>query len=169
MKNQLPGCIRITSILKLDRKAPVNDDGSDLVKFSREEDMESRVLAVMFGIACKTVLCAFGDVYFRNYTMSLEPKHKPPHHLEVNRITEVMIDGALFEFVKIVEEQRKLLRHSFISLSTDFVTDASRREAFGVILLDLVAQKYEMNDGRILFMSTETARKITNQLLSVSS
>lgn len=165
----IPGCARITCILKLDRKAPVEDDGSDLVKYSREEDMERRVLAVMFALSCKTPLTVFGDSYFRNYTMSLDPRHKPPHHLEVNQIIEVLLDGLMLEFTKIVDEQRKMLRVGFISLSTDFVTDASRRESFGVVLLDLVAQRYAMNDGRNLFMSSETARKVIDQLLSVSS
>ena len=170
IKHAKPGYLRAKHILKLDRKLEEGVDGSVLTKYSREDDVKCRVLAVMAGVSCKVPLSVFNDVYFRNYTRSLDPKHRPPHFLEINRIIEVMIDGAVLEFTRIVNERRALLQKSFISMTTDFVTDPSRRQCFGVVLLDLVAEKYEMTDGRVLFMSRETAREINeNELLSVSN
>ena len=168
VKAKHPGYLRLQVILKLARKDNTAVDGTAISKHPREEDMKRRVLAVMAGVSCKVPLSVFDDVYFRNYTASLDPRHRPPHHLEINRIIEVLIDGAVTEFVRIVKERRDLLRNAFISLSTDFVTDPSRHQSFGVVLLDLVAEKYELNDGRVLFMSRDTARRIANELLSVS-
>eukprot|EP00956_Cyclotella_meneghiniana_P033656 scaffold98044_cov37-Cyclotella_meneghiniana.AAC.1 len=92
--------------------------------------------------------------------------HKPPHHLETTRIVECAIDIAMAEFTAIVADRRKELGHGFASLSTDFVTDATRREPFGVIIVDLIAECYDLEDGRQLFMSKETAARIADQLLS---
>ncbi len=50
----------------------------------------------------------------------------------------------------------------------DFVTDASHCKAFGVVLLDCVAEKWELSDVRNLFMSRDNSCKIENKLLSVS-
>ena len=107
-------------------------------------------------------------MYFRGYLQSLDPKHSPPDNIKINRIIEVLIDAGVLEFVKICNDRRKLLRHGFISSTTDFVTDPHRKQSFGVLLLDLVAEKYELRDGRTLFMSRETAKKINDLLLTVS-
>jgi hypothetical protein len=130
--------------------------------------MEKRVLGVMAAVATRVPLNVFSNIYMRNYLGLLDPKHRPPHHLEINRIIEVMIDCGFSEFVKIVEEQRTLLRHGFISLSSDFVTDSVRRESYGCVIADLVANKFEMADGRVLFMSRDTAARIFEELLTVS-
>ncbi|KAL7501871.1 hypothetical protein ACHAXN_000457 [Cyclotella atomus] len=101
------------------------------------------------------------------YMQALDSKHRPPHHLETNRIIEVLIDGAFAEFLRIVEDRRTLLGGGFTSLSTDFVTDLVRRESFGVILTELVAEKFDLEDGRSLHMSKETAGNLSSELLSV--
>lgn len=160
-----PGAACLAHILKLDRKdTPVAADS----KHTREEDMEKRVMGVMAVVATRVPLSIFSSVYMKKYLGLLDPKHKPPHNLEVNRIIEVMIDCAFSEFVKICTEQRSSVSNGFVSLSTDFVTDSVRRESYGCIIADLVAPKYEMLDGRELFMSRETASKINDELLHVS-
>jgi hypothetical protein len=150
--------------LKLDRKESAPGD----TKHPHEEDMEKRVLGVMAAVATRVPLNVFINVYMRNYLGLLDPKHRPPHHLEINRIIEVMIDVAVAEFVKICNDRRSLLSHGFLSLSTDFVSDSVRRESFGSIIADLVAERYELVDGRVLFMSKETAARIVEELLTVS-
>jgi hypothetical protein len=41
------------------------------------------------------------------------------------------------------------------------------KESFGIIIADFVAEKYEMEDGRVLFMSKATVEKASEQLLTV--
>jgi hypothetical protein len=165
-----PGYLRIKYILQQDGKLETTDANNvAITKYTAEEDILRQVLAVMAAVASKIPLSVFKNVYFRNYTQSLDPKHNPPDHLKINRIVEVLADAGVLEFVKICNERRKLLRHGFISTTTDFVTDPHRKQSFGVILLDLVAKKYELRDGRTLFMSEETSKKISDLLLSVSN
>jgi hypothetical protein len=135
-------------------------------KYSRNEDIVRRVLAVIALVSSNIPLSVFQNDHMKIYLNSLDPKHQLPHHLEINRILEVMADYAMKELAAIIAEQREVLREGFISLSTDFVSDPVRKEAFGVIMLDLVAKKYRLNDGRTLFMSNAT--KIRNQKILAS-
>eukprot|EP00956_Cyclotella_meneghiniana_P031770 scaffold84624_cov24-Cyclotella_meneghiniana.AAC.1 len=156
------GAVRLSCILRLAKKE------IDVTTVSREEDMVKRVNAVMAIISSKVALSVLNDEYFVLYAKSLDPKHKIPHHLEVQRITEVMIDVGMTEVTKIVADRRKVLSQDFASLTTDFVTDSNRHESYGVILMELVAEWYELEDGRVLAMSRETAERIANLLLTLS-
>lgn len=167
---KMPGHVRIQRIFQFVGKADRDGVGGTKLaakKYSRDEDMVRRVLAVMAIVSSKTPLAVFSNVDLKNYVASLDPKHKLPHHLETNRIIECMIDYAAAEMTRIIAERRKDLTSGFLSVSTDFVTDPSRKESFGVILLDIIAFKYRLNDGRTLFMSKETAKRVKEVLASV--
>lgn len=156
-----PGAVWIACILRLAKKE------TDTNATSREEDMVKRVLAVMAVISSKVALSVLHDEYLKLYVKSLDPHHKIPHHLEVQRITEVMVDVAMTEVTAIVADRRKVLGHDFASLTTDFVTDSNRHESYGVILMELVGEQYQLEDGRALFMSRATAERMANELLTV--
>ena len=47
-----------------------------------------------------------------------------------------------------------------MSGNIDFWTDPHRRESFGVMVLDILAPSYVMDDGQALFMSHETKDKL---------
>jgi hypothetical protein len=158
-----PGAVRLQRILKLGKK----ESGTNNCKANRDVDMVRRVKGVMACVSSNVPLSVFTNVHFKEYLKSLDPSHSPPHHLEINRVIECLIDAGMAEFVKIVNDRRGVLGHGFASLSTDFVTDATRREAFGVILVDLIAESYEMENGQSLFMSKETAACVKDKLLSV--
>ena len=52
-----------------------------------------------------------------------------------------------------MEESQGVLSHSFLSVNTDIWTDTHRKECFGAIVADIIAEKYMLDDGRELFMS----------------
>ena len=52
---------------------------------------------------------------FRRYLHELNPNHRPPYRLERVCMLEVIMDMAANEFVRILEEQRAKLVHSFLS------------------------------------------------------
>ena len=166
------GSIRLHRILVLTKKDKPSrtdaDSGAPVEKAARKDDMVRRVLAVIAGVTSKIPLSVFSNPDFRAYTESLDPTHKPPHHLEINRIIEVLVDAVVMEFLRIVKEQRESLNHAFISLATDFWTDSHRKASFGVLVMDLVANKFLMKDGRYFFMSKETAQRNKVRLASVS-
>ena len=167
---KLRGYERMQRIMEISGKAGVvAADGTFEKKYSRDEDIVKRVLAVIAAISSNIPLAVLSDVNFRNYTSALDPKHKPPHHLETNRIIEVMIDYAMMEWKVMVEERRAILRKGFVSGAIDFWTDSSRKEAFGVFIMDMLAEKFRLKDGRSLFMSREAADRVKDKLVSVSA
>ena len=172
IRRNLPGSVRLQRIIKLNRKEESQGVGNTIVaskKYSREDDMVRRVLAVQAAVSSKIPVSVFSNDCFRIYISSLDPKHKLPHHLEVNRIIEVMIDYAMMELSRIIAERRRELSEGFISLSSDFWTDSARREPFGVLILEIVAFKYRLNDGRYLCMSKDSASRSKDILASVSA
>ena len=72
-------------------------------KYPRDVDMVNRVFAVFAAVGCKLPLSVFDNHHFTSYVKSLDSKHCPPHRLERLRILEVMIDGAMMEFSRIVK------------------------------------------------------------------
>lgn len=169
IKSMAPGFIRLKHILKLSGKG-IGLGSDDGLKYRREDDMMNRVLAVMAAICSKFPLSVYDNEVMRWYLNELNPKHRPPHRLERNRITEVMIDLVMREMKQIVEERRGVLSHSFLSVNTDFWTDTHRKECFGAIVADIIAEKYLLDDGRELFMSKKTAKRLGDQVLgNVSS
>ena len=166
------GVKRISRIKHLDGKSTATGVGGTTIsasKYSREEDMVRRVLSVMAVVSTKSPFAILANQDFRNYVASLDPKHSIPHHFECNRIVEVMIDYVMMEIRMIVEERRKTLGKGFLSLSVDFWTDSVRKQAFGAIMMDIIAFKYRLNDGREMFMSSATAERVKNILVAVSS
>lgn len=72
------------------------------------------------------------------------------------------------EFQRIREDCRRAVSHGDLCVTQDFVTDTNRKESFGVIVVDFVAEKYEMEDGRFLHMSKQTASNAKHEMLTVS-
>ena len=130
--------------------------------------MERRVLAVLAVITSKVPFAVLGNNYFRQYAYLLDPKHKPPHHLEINRIIEVTMDLAVLEVKRIVDETRDRVFEGFASVSTDFWTDSIRRESYGALVLGIICDKYMLSDGRLMFMSRSTAKRHEDILMLVS-
>jgi hypothetical protein len=98
----VPGSIRLQRILKLARKdkSPLSDtNDAPVEKAARKDDMVWRVLAVIASVTSNVPLSVFSNPNFRLYTESLDPTHKPPHHLEVNLIIEVLVDAMVLEFL----------------------------------------------------------------------
>ena len=127
----VPGYLRLKYILQQDGKLGTTSENNVVVpKYSLEEDILRQVLAVTAGVATKILPLVFRNAYFRNYTESLDLKHRPPDYLKTNRISEVLVDAAVLEFVRICNDRRKQLRHGFISATTDFVTDPHRKQSF---------------------------------------
>jgi hypothetical protein len=64
-----------------------------------------------------------------------------------------MIDCAKLELGLIMAECRLELLSGFLSGTRDFWTDSHRKQQFGCFVVDTIAEKYEMENGQVLFMS----------------
>ena len=84
MKQNLPGTICIMHILKLSNMGTKpNYDGAGQ-KYTIEEDMINRELAVLATVGSKTPQSIFDNDYVILYLCQLNPKNRSPHRLEHN-------------------------------------------------------------------------------------
>ena len=69
--------------------------------------MIHHVNAIIAAVGSMNTLSVFDNVLMREYLKGLDPKHKPPHRLELIRLVEVIIDGAMMEFGRITKVTMK--------------------------------------------------------------
>ncbi len=111
----------------------------------------------------KLLLSVFDNVFVRSYLVQLNQKHHPPYQLEPICIIECMIDYAKLELGLIMTERRLELISGFLSGTIDFWTDSHRKQQFGCFFVDMIAEKYEMENGQALFMSRVTKSRLRDQ------
>jgi hypothetical protein len=71
------------------------------------------------------------------------------------------MDGAMLELSRIRTNRHKALDEGFVSTSTDFWTDSHRKEQFGALVINMIAEKYFVDELDVwLFMSCETAKRL---------
>ncbi|KAL7502257.1 hypothetical protein ACHAXN_000889, partial [Cyclotella atomus] len=161
IKKRSQGWERLQYVLEKNGKPIISTADHDGTKYTREEDMENRVYAVLAAVATKTPFNIFDNNHMKMYLQSLNSKHRPPYGLERNRIVEVMIDYVASEMAKIIDEWRLELGDGFVSVSTDFWTNPHRREQFGALVIDLIARLYYVEShGKYMFMSKQTAERL---------
>ena len=125
--------------------------------------MVLRVAGVKAAVGGKLPLSVFDNVFVRSYLVQLNPRHRPPYQLERIRIIECMIDYAKLELGLIMTERRLELISGFLSGTIDFWTDSHRKQQFGCFVVDMIAEKYEMENGQALFMSRMTKSRLRDQ------
>lgn len=169
IEKKLRGYERLRFLLDKAKKAISSTADHDGTRYTRDEDMVYRVLAVLAAIGSKTPLSIFDNRFMKNYTSALNSKHRTPYPLERNRIVIVVIDYVMSEFTKILCERREELGDAFISATTDFWSDPHRKEQYGALAADLIAHMYMFADtGHWYFMSKETAERLGKKLVSCS-
>ena len=123
--------------------------------------MMNCVMAVVAILGSNMPLSIFDNAMLQAYLRSLNSKHRTPHQLEQNRIIEVLIDCEMKELSCILSNCRAELREGFVSASADFWMDSRRKEQFGALVIDLVAEQYMVKGlGMYMFMSKETAKQL---------
>ncbi len=66
-----------------------------------------------------------------------------------------------------IKECRNILREGFVLASTDFWTDLHHRHQFGALVINMMAEKYFVEDTELwLFMSRETAETMGKKAVS---
>ncbi len=63
-------------------------------------------------------------------------------------------------------ERRLELISGFLSGTIDFWMDSHRKQQFGCFVVDTIAEKYEMENGRGLFMSRMTRSRLQDDIFA---
>jgi hypothetical protein len=89
---------------------------------------------------CATV-CLQGR-HAQRFFQSLDPSHVPPHRVAFMRIVR-LLEAAIFrEFHRIVNDNALLYGSDFVSTNSDFYTNKERRESYGCLVANMMAQQY---------------------------
>jgi hypothetical protein len=77
-----------------------------------------------------------------------------------------MIDYVKLELGLIMAERRMELLSGFLSGTIDFWTDSHRKQQFGCFVVDMIAEKYEMENEQVLFMSRMTRSRLQDDIFA---
>ncbi len=91
-------------------------------------------------------LNVFDTAMFKQYLHHLDSKHSSPYCLKRTRIIDVLMDGAMLELSRIMTDCHKALDEGFVSASTDFWTDSHKKEQFGALVINTIAEKYFVDE-----------------------
>ncbi len=160
-KGKSVGCARLKYLLSIDGKALSTTADADGTKYTWEEDMLNCVMAVMAGVSSNMPLNVFDTTMFKQYLCCLDSKHRSPYCFERTQIIEVLMDSVMLELSRIITNHHKALNEGFVSASTDIWTDSHRKEQFGALVINMIAEKYIVDEFDMwLFMSRETAERL---------
>jgi hypothetical protein len=141
----------------------------DGTKYTRDEDMVLCVKGVIAAVGSKIPLATFNNIFMRLYLNSLNSKHQPPYHLERIRIVEIMANYVMLECSRILEECREAIGGALMSAVIDFWRCLHCKECFGALVVDLIANKYFIEEmGMSFFMSKETVQRLGDFVVCVS-
>jgi hypothetical protein len=129
-------------LLSINGKALSTTANADDTKYTWEEDLSNHVMTVMARVSSNMPLNVFDTAMFKQYLCHLDSKHPSPYCLERTQIIEVLMDGAMLELSRIITNRHKALDEGFVSASTDFWTDSHRKEQFGAVVINIIAETY---------------------------
>jgi hypothetical protein len=124
------------------------------------------VVGVKVAVGGKLPLSVFDNVFVRDYLAQLNPKHRPPYRLEHICIIECMIDYAKLELGLIMAECRLEQLSGFLPGTIDFWMDSHRKQQFGCFVVDTIAEKYEMENGQVLFVSRMSRSRLQDDIFA---
>jgi hypothetical protein len=101
---------------------------------------------------CATV-CLLGTNAIRFFKL-LQPSHVPPHRIAFMRITELLEKAVFREYHRIVADNALLYGTKFASTNSDFYTKKERRESYGCLVANMMAQQYIFKVSHHLLFSS---------------
>ena len=102
-------------------------------------------LQVMSAMFCIEANCAtvslHGNLALR-FFRSLDPSYSPPNRLAFMRIVRLLDQAVMREYRRIISDNAILYGSNFVSSNSDFYTNKERRESFGCLVANTLAQQY---------------------------
>lgn len=105
--------------------------------------------------------------FAKHFFSSLDKMHIPPQRIAFMRIVRLLDKAVFREYKSIVSDNFLLYGKNFVSTNSDFYTNSERRESFGCVVSNMLAQRYKFIDGRHLFMSVKTHKSLGKASLVV--
>jgi hypothetical protein len=99
----------------------------------------------MFCIEANCATSAIQGRHALRFFQSLDPYHIPPHRLAFMRIVRLLEQAVYREYHRIVTDNALLYGSNFASSNSDFYTNKERRESYGCLVANMLAQRYVLS------------------------
>lgn len=99
----------------------------------------------MFCIEANCSTSSLMGTYAIRFFQLLDPAHVPPHRVAFMRLTRLLEQAVFREYHRIVSDNAQLYGADFVSTNSDFYTNKERRESYGCIIANMLAQQYVLN------------------------
>jgi hypothetical protein len=120
----------------------------------------------MYAIESNGAAVSLQGLFAKRFYQCLDPKHRPPQNIGFMRIVRLLDRAVDREFLRLIADAVLELYTDFCSTSSDFYTNAERRESFGCIVANMISNRYTLEGGRQVFISSKTLKDgVKSQLL----
>jgi hypothetical protein len=92
--------------------------------------------------------------------------HVPPHSIAFMRIIRLLEKAVFREYKRIIADNLLLYGSNFVSTNSDFYMNSERRESFGCLVANTLAQRYIMEVRRRRRLCHDFIQQLFNSLLS---
>jgi hypothetical protein len=96
----------------------------------------------MFCIESNCAMVCLQGTHAIRFFQLLEPSHVPPHRIAFMRLTRLLEKAVFREYHRIVADNALLYGTDFASTNSDFYTNKERRESYGCLVANMLAQQY---------------------------
>jgi hypothetical protein len=96
----------------------------------------------MFCIEANVATMCLQGTHATRFFQLLEPSHVAPHRIAFMRVTRLLERAVFREYHRIVADNALLYGTDFASTNSDFYTNKERRESYGCIVANMLAQEY---------------------------
>ena len=104
--------------------------------------MLPQVRCTLFCIESNSAMASLEGRYAVRFFQLLDPLHVPPQRVPFLRILRLLEEAVFREYRRIVNDNVQLYGADFASTNSDFFTSKERRETFGCIVGNMLAQRY---------------------------
>jgi hypothetical protein len=119
----------------------------------------SKVKAVLFAIESNLAAIALQGTQAKRFFRTLNLLHKPPQNVPFMRMVRLLDLAFYREYKRLIDDNVLWLGTRFASTNSDFFQCAERNEAYGCIVANMCAMKYNFVDGQELFVSQKTLKE----------
>ena len=161
--------LHICSLKLVNRE--VTHNNLNLKYLLRDKHIWLRVKAFLALVGSKSALSIFDNPFMQYHIRYLNPRHSILHYLEHNQIMEVLLVCCMQELKEILKERHSKLGNNFVSASINFWTNPHRKEQFGALIINFLADKYSVfvvGKKKEIFMIREIKKSLQKIPLPLS-
>jgi hypothetical protein len=103
----------------------------------------------MFCVEANCATISLQGQFALRFFRTLDPSHMPPYRLAFVRIIRLLEQAVFREYHRIVSDNVLLYGGDFVSTNSDFYTNKERRESFGCLVSNMLAQRYVFEVCRV--------------------